>query len=497
MVVVETNSIWARQDQSFIMRQSLSTSYRSSLKRAKHRWCLFASSLVFAFAMQAGLATAAVPADDLIADDGRALNYTPVPIVRPDVALSYGGVPVDIAVPVMRPSMEEAFGTSTATLVEMAILESSSQPTSEDVFALQSGETLSKLLSRAGFDKRIAANVISQLSKRLNVRRLQIGMAFTVAFEDDQPKAVHFKSSDGFDHYILHDDEQGWFGFRTLRPVERYLVYASGEITGTIYEAVGEQNVPYAALDEFVRVLGFSVDFQREVRSGDEFELLYERRLDKLTGEELGAGTLHYAGLRLSGDAMSFFRYEQGDGIVGWYDEEGNSAVRTLMRTPIKGAKMSSKYGMRKHPITGYNAMHRGVDFGAPMGTPIVAAGSGVVERANWFGNYGRYIRIRHTGRYSTAYAHMTRIANGVTAGARVKQGQVIGYVGSTGRSTGPHLHYEVLVNNKQVNPMTVKLPSGESLPADELAEFDKIVKNVAFEITSRGQSYFAANSSE
>ena len=454
-------------------------------------------ALLCGFSLQANLAMAAVPADDLIADDGRALNYTPVPVARPDAALSYGGIVVDIATPLMRPSMEDAFGTSTATLAEMAILESSSRPTREERLALKSGETLSKLLSRAGFDKRIGATVIRQLSKRLNVRRLQIGMGFTIAYEDDKPVAVHFKTSDGFDHYILSDDEQGWFGFRTLRPVERYLVYASGEITGTIYEAVGEQNVPYAALDEFVRVLGFSVDFQREVRSGDEFELLYERRLDKLTGEELGAGTLHYAGLRLSGDVMSFFRYEQQDGIVGWYDEQGQSAVRSLMRTPIKGAKMSSKYGMRKHPITGYNAMHRGVDFRAPMGTPIVAAGSGVVERANWFGNYGRYIRIRHTGRYSTAYAHMTRIADGVTAGARVKQGQVIGYVGSTGRSTGPHLHYEVLVNNKQVNPMTVKLPSGESLPEDELVRFLNVVDDVAFEITSRGQAYFAANASE
>ena len=158
---------------------------------------------------------------------------------------------------------------------------------------------------------------------------------------------------------------------------------------------------------------------------------------------------------------------------------------------------MSSKYGMRKHPITGYNAMHRGVDFAAPKGTPIVASGAGVVQKAGWLGNYGRYILIRHTGRYSTAYAHMTRIATGITPGTRVRQGQVIGYVGSTGRSTGPHLHYEVLVNNKQVNPLTVKLPSGEALPADELNTFKKIVQDVEFEIVSRGQSYFAASLSE
>jgi len=319
-------------------------------------------------------------------------------------------------------------------------------------------------------------------------------MSFTIAYDsDNQPIGLHFKDKENFDHYILFDSQMAWFGFRTVRPEERYLVYASGKIDGTIYEAVDSQNVPYAALDEFVRVLGFSVDFQREIRSGDEFELLYERRIDKLTGEDLGSGTLHYAGLLLSGDVMSFFRYE-ADNIVGWYDREGNSAVRSLMRTPISGAPISSKYGMRRHPITGYNAMHRGVDFQAPTGTTILAAGSGVVQRANWFGNYGRYIRIRHTGRYSTAYAHMTRIASGITPGARVRQGQIIGYVGSTGRSTGPHLHYEVLVNNKQVNPMTVKLPSGEALETDHLSRFQDVVQTVEAEVESRGQVLFASS---
>ena len=150
---------------------------------------------------------------------------------------------------------------------------------------------------------------------------------------------------------------------------------------------------------------------------------------------------------------------------------------------------------MRRHPVTGYNAMHRGIDFAAPKGTPIIAAGSGVVQKSGWFGNYGRYVRIRHTGRYATAYAHMTRIADGITAGARVRQGQIIGYVGSTGRSTGPHLHYEVLVNNKQVNPLTVKLPSGEGLETDELDDFATIVDSIEQEVASRGQVLFAANS--
>lgn len=453
---------------------------------------LMAASLVgLLFAHSPSFAN--VPADDLVADDGRVLNYQPIPLARPDAAISYGGVLVDIEKPKKRPTIAEAFGASTATLTEMVAKETASRATSESVFALKSGETLSKIFDRAGFSRATGAQISRLFAKRVNVRRLQIGMAFTIAYDKDKaPIGLHFKDKENFDHYIVYDEAQSWFAFRTVRPEERYLVYASGVIDGTIYEAVDKQNVPYAALDEFVRVLGFSVDFQREIRKGDAFELLYERRIDKLTGEDLGSGTLHYAGLRLSGDAMSFFRYESDDNVVGWYDKDGQSAVRTLMRTPINGARMSSKYGMRRHPVTGYNAMHRGVDFAAPRGTPIIAAGSGVVEKASWFGNYGRYVRIRHTGRYSTAYAHMTRIAEGVTPGARVRQGQVIGYVGSTGRSTGAHLHYEVLVNNKQVNPLTVKLPSGESLEGPELVDFVEVVSRVETEVVSRGQVLFA-----
>ena len=460
------------------------------------RRALFGFGLAVSFALSLAVASpvsANLPDDELVSDDGRLLNYEPIPLARPDVALSYGGVEVDIATPKQRPTIEEAFGTSTATLSQMIAQETTSTALSESTFTLQSGETLAKIMDRAGFDRRIGANVVALLAKRINVRRLQIGMRFTIAYDSaQQPVGLHFKDKENFDHYIVFDEAQSWFAFRTVRPVQRYLVYASGEIDGTIYDAVDSQNVPYSALDEFVRVLGFSVDFQREIRSGDEFELLYERRIDKLTGEDLGSGKLHYAGLRLSGDTMSFFRYENDENIVGWYDRDGQSATRSLIRTPINGARMSSTYGMRRHPVTGYNAMHRGVDFAAPRGTPIIASGSGVVQKAGWLGNYGRYVKIRHSGRYATAYAHMTRIADGVTPGARVRQGQVIGYVGSTGRSTGPHLHYEVLVNNKQVNPMTVKLPSGESLEAEELVEFATIVETVETEVASRGQALFA-----
>ena len=213
---------------------------------------------------------AKIAPEDLLSDTGLPLNYEPIPLSRPDAAISYGGALVDIATPRTRPTIAEAFGASTATLSEMILRETTSRSTSESQFQLQSGETLSKIMDRAGFSRKIGATVIQILSKRVNVRRLQIGMGFTVAYDaDKEPIGIHFKDKENFDHYILFDSEMSWFGFRTVRPVERYLVYASGVIDGTIYDAVDSQNVPYAALDEFVRVLGFSVDFQREIRIWD------------------------------------------------------------------------------------------------------------------------------------------------------------------------------------------------------------------------------------
>ena len=195
----------------------------------------------------------------------------------------------------------------------------------------------------------------------------------------------------------------------------------------------------------------------------------------------------------LSGSQLSFYRFDHDGSRVGWYDRNGNSAARTLIRTPISGARLSSSYGMRKHPISGYNRMHKGVDFAAPTGTPIIAAGSGVVTKSGWLGSYGRYIRIRHNSTYDTAYAHMSRIARGITPGRRVEQGQIIGYVGSSGRSTGPHLHYEILVNNRKVNPLTVSLPTGEKIPAELLADFRSQVELVEAEVLATGSVRFAA----
>jgi len=304
-----------------------------------------------------------------------------------------------------------------------------------------------------------------------------------------------FSVKPNMDIYILRHPDSGWIALNAIRQVETYVAFIQGNIDDSIYRAALNAGVEEAAFNEYVRVMGFSVDFQREVKRGDKFEMMYTIDRDSLSGDVVRV-ELKYAGLSLSGDQLGFFRYDGINNAVNWYDENGNSAARTLIRTPISGARLSSNFGTRKHPVNGFTAMHKGVDFAAPRGTPIIAAGSGMVREAGWKGSYGKYIRIKHDSTYDTAYAHMTRIAPHISAGSRIKQGEVIGYVGSTGRSTGAHLHYEILVNNRQVNPMTVRLPTGKKIDTAHLADFKKQVQMVEAEVLARGTQRFAAAAS-
>jgi murein DD-endopeptidase MepM/ murein hydrolase activator NlpD len=223
-----------------------------------------------------------------------------------------------------------------------------------------------------------------------------------------------------------------------------------------------------------IRIFSFDVDFQREVRRGDGFEVLYHQAFD-VNGAAVPITEIVFASMTLSKTPRPYYRYTPASGVTDYFDRRGQSVKKTLMRTPVDGARLSSGFGRRKHPILGYTKLHRGADFAAPTGTPIMAAGDGVVVSLGRNGHYGKYIQIRHNSTYSTAYAHMSAYRRGLKRGSRVRQGQTIGYVGSTGRSTGPHLHYEVLVNGKQRNPLGLKLPSGEQLRGKDLANFKLI----------------------
>ena len=249
-------------------------------------------------------------------------------------------------------------------------------------------------------------------------------------------------------------------------------VVIKNEIKSSLYNAAIKSGIEPNIIVEFARIFGFEVDFQRDIRKGDWFEILYERFEDDNNVVQ-DTGKIIYASMFVNGAEVNLYNFKDGSGDIGFYDIKGKSIVKSLMKTPINGARLSSSYGMRKHPILGYNKMHRGTDFAAPSGTPIMASGAGKITRARWCGGGGNCVKIKHNSTYQTVYAHMKSFARGIKEGRRVKQGQIIGYVGSTGLSTGPHLHYEVIVNGQKVNSQKLKLPSGKILKGKAREEFE------------------------
>tara|TARA_B100000963_G_scaffold359915_1_gene388761 strand:- start:1505 stop:2851 length:1347 start_codon:yes stop_codon:yes gene_type:complete len=242
-------------------------------------------------------------------------------------------------------------------------------------------------------------------------------------------------------------------------------------IKSSLYKSAIQSGVEPNIIVEFARIFGFEVDFQRDIRSGDWFELMYEKFEDD-NNKVRDTGKIIYASMYVNGEEINLYNFNYNN-QEDYYDIKGKSITKSLMKTPINGARLSSSFGMRKHPILGYNKMHRGTDFAAPSGTPIMASGSGTVTRARWCGGGGNCVKIKHNSTYETIYAHMRAFAKGIKEGRKVKQGQIIGYVGSTGLSTGPHLHYEVIVNGKKVNSQKLKLPSGKTLKGEERSQFE------------------------
>ena len=248
-------------------------------------------------------------------------------------------------------------------------------------------------------------------------------------------------------------------------------VVVKNTIKNNLYSSATESGVEPNIIIEFARIFGFEVDFQRDIRKGDWFEILYEKFEDD-NNKVRDTGKIIYASMYVNGEELNLYNFKYSK-IEDYFDVKGKSITKSLMKTPINGARLSSSFGMRKHPILGYNKMHRGTDFAAPSGTPIMASGSGTVTRARWCGGGGNCVKIKHNSTYETIYAHMKAFAKGIKEGRKVKQGQIIGYVGSTGLSTGPHLHYEVIVNGKKVNSQKLKLPSGKTLKGEERKQFE------------------------
>ena len=269
----------------------------------------------------------------------------------------------------------------------------------------------------------------------------------------------------------IRKSQNGFIVKKNILKLYKKEVVVKNEIRNNLYSAATEVGLEPNIIIEFARIFGFEVDFQRDIRKGDRFEVLYERFEDDNNIVQ-DTGKIIYASMFVNGDEINLYNFKD-DNDTGYYDIKGKSIVKSLMKTPINGARLSSSYGMRKHPILGYNKMHKGTDFAALSGTPIMASGTGKIIRARWCGGGGNCVKIKHNSTYETIYAHMKSFARGIKEGKRVKQGQVIGYVGSTGLSTGPHLHYEVIVNGKKVNSQKLKLPSGKILKGKEREDFE------------------------
>lgn len=342
------------------------------------------------------------------------------------------------------------------------------------IVAVRRGDTLMDILLSLGLARAEAHEAVSALAAVFDPRGLRPGQEITFSFAPgDRGALVGAWLTARADRDVGLTREPG--GRFTAHQRDRTLsleaTRAAGMVRTSLYEAGLATGVPVQVMVEMIRIFSFDVDFQRDIQPGDAYEILFERFRDD-TGRVAKDGAVRYASLLLSGRRLAVYRHIDRDGNVDYYNEKGESVRKALLKTPIDGARLTSGFGSRMHPILGYSAFHKGVDFGAVSGTPIQAAGDGTVEMKGWFGGYGNYVRLRHNSEYATAYAHMSRYAAGLTEGARVRQGQIIGYVGTTGRSTGAHLHYEVLRRGAQINPIGVKFPSGRKLEGTEFVAF-------------------------
>ena len=339
---------------------------------------------------------------------------------------------------------------------------------------IQSGETFDKILESYSIEKQEIIKIKKSLKKKFDLNKLNTKQIIEFSLNKTNNKIEEFtyQVSNTQKIYLKRDLKNDIFNEEILSiKLNKEIIYKENVIMQSLYAAATGENIPANIVVEFAGIYGFQVDFQRDIRKKDKFQLMYEIFLNEKK-EIVETGNIIFANLQLSGQDNSLYYFDK-EKSEGHYDKNGKSVKKALMKTPINGARLSSPFGMRKHPIDGFNKMHRGTDFAAPMGTPIMASGDGTVKKAGWCGGGGNCVKIKHNSTYETVYAHMSKFARGIKAGVRVKQGQTIGYVGSTGKSTGPHLHYEVIVNGKKVNSQKLKLPSGKILKGKERKLFE------------------------
>ncbi len=344
-------------------------------------------------------------------------------------------------------------------------------------YKINKGDTIQKILKKYKIPDNEIDTIINKYKKYGNPNNLLVGNKIDIIIE----KGIEKKNSSVIKFSvpitksttiaINKNEENKIVAEKIITKLYKRKVLSENIIKKNLYSSAIGAKINPETIIEFARIFGFEIDFQRDIRKNDYFRIVHEKYFDE-NGEFIKGGSILYAFMSVNGREVTLYKFGK-DKDYGYFDINGKSVEKALMKTPINGARLSSPFGMRKHPILGYNKKHLGTDFAAPAGTPIMASGSGTITRAKWCGGGGNCIKIKHNSTYETVYAHMKNFAKGMKVGKKVKQGQIIGYVGSTGMSTGPHLHYEVIVNGKKVNSQTLKLPSGKVLKDEERKQFE------------------------
>ena len=342
---------------------------------------------------------------------------------------------------------------------------------------IKKGESIGKILRKYNIENSQIQEVISQYKVYGQANQLLVGNTINLIIKKNATKEknsiikffIPVTKSTSIE--IKNNEFSKLQSKKIITKLYKKTVLAENIITNNLYSAAINSKVNPDTIIEFARIFGFEIDFQRDIRKNDYFKIIYDKYFDE-NGELVKSGSILFAHMSVNGREITLYKFGD-DKSYGYFDINAKSVEKALMKTPINGARLSSSFGMRKHPIKGFNKMHTGTDFAAPMGTPIQASGSGTITRAKWCGGGGNCIKIKHNSTYETIYAHMKNFAQGMKVGKKVRQGQIIGYVGSTGMSTGPHLHYEVVINGKKVNSQKLKLPSGKTLKDDERKKFE------------------------
>ena len=397
-----------------------------------------------------------------------------------------------LILPEKRPNLESNYNYSLGTINDMILKEGGKTIGQIKNQKIRKNENLHLFLRRVGFKNKQITSIISKIKSNhpsVNILR-NIPSNHVIHYavpRNNLGLGINFRIGKYKDLYIWQNNLKEIQTKITKRPFKNVTLLNKIEIKDNLYNSAMRSELPKEIFSELIKILSFSIDFQRELKKGDVFETFYSQKIDLITNKIIESKPIHYISANLKNNDLKFYRFTTRNGKSSFYDEEGKSSKKTLMKTPLNGARLSSGFGNRKHPILGFTKMHKGVDFAAPIGTPIFAAGDGIIEYSGWNGAYGKYIRIKHNGTFKTAYAHLSKIYK--KKGTRIKQGDIIGTLGSTGRSTGPHLHYEILISGRQINPLRIKLPSGKHIPKNELENFYKkqeIINNKIFVMRSK-----------